>query len=143
VNCDDRHLQLSSLIDSESGAVEQAGLFAHLDACAECRRFLDTLLRARDAARRDRAELLREAEELLPRRAPMPAALARQVAGIAIGAGLTSRPPRSERPAAAPGPAARAPEAPTYVYVCSLPEYEVIGNPMRRATPAVHDANPR
>ena len=155
MTCEDRQLQLSLLMDAESGGLEQAGLFTHLEDCAECRHFFDSLIRFRSTARQDREEILRQADELLPARLPLPAgpgarrplgawrsswwrpglpapaaiALAGLllVAGIAIGAGLAARLGRA--PQGTPdAELARQPRGvPIYVYVCSMPQIEVAG----------------
>ena len=73
MTCDERQEQLSRMVDGEPAAAEPGGLFGHLETCAECRAFLDALMRVRGAAREDRARLLREAEAVLPAAAPIPA----------------------------------------------------------------------
>jgi hypothetical protein len=149
MTCEERQLQLSLLMDAESDGMEQAGLFTHLEGCAECRHFFDSLIRFRSTARVDREEILRQAEESLPARFPPPVASgARQpqgawwsswwrpglpapaaiafavlllVAGIAIGASLApQRTPDAETVKQSPG-------EPTYIYVCSMPQIEVEG----------------
>jgi predicted anti-sigma-YlaC factor YlaD len=157
MNCEACRQQSSLMMDVESGDPEQAGLFTHLGGCAECRHFFDSLIRLRSAVRRDRDDLLRQADEMLPARPPLPAAAAARrspagwrswwwrtglpapaaiafavlllAAGIAIGAGLAARPGRRPQgvPDAEPGklPAGGI----SYVYVCSMPQIEVIGRP--------------
>ncbi len=157
MRCEDGRERLSRLLDGELGAADQSGLFGHLEACGDCRAFLETLTRARGAIRRDREALRREADAVLPpwpprpadsaagsapapghaapsrRGLPAPALLALAavllVAGIAIGAGLAGRRDgaraRQEAEAARP-----APESPRVVYVCAMPEYQVVGEPV-------------
>jgi predicted anti-sigma-YlaC factor YlaD len=145
MTCDERQMQLSRILDGESAEPGPAGLFAHLEGCADCRQFLDALLRFRADARRDREEILRAADEALPERLPLPTGPAPRraptprgtawwrpalplpaavglavllfVAGVTAGVGLSGRlgPSRS---------------APTYVYVCSLPQVDVVGSPL-------------
>jgi len=76
MSCEAYRQHLSLMMDAEAGGVEQAGLFAHLEGCAECRHFFDSLIRFRSAARRDRDAILREAGERLPGRPPLPATAA-------------------------------------------------------------------
>ena len=155
MTCEERQLQLSLLMDAESGGIEQAGLFTHLEGCAECRHFFDSLIRFRGTARQDREEILRQAEESLPARLrlpaapgarrpqwtwwsswwrpglPAPAAIAFAVlllvAGIAIGAGLAARPGRAPQRTPDAEQAKQPPGGPTYIYVCSMPQIEVTG----------------
>jgi hypothetical protein len=158
VTCDERQLQLSALMDAESDGIEQSGLFTHLEGCAECRHFFDTLIRFRGTAQQDRQEILRQADETLPARLPLPmrpgarraagasrsawwhpmlptpAAIALAVlllaAGIAIGASLASRFGRAPQRTPHAEVAKRPPGERTYVYVCSMPQIEVVGTPI-------------
>jgi len=156
MRCEDGRQRLSRLVDGELDPADQAGLFGHLEGCGECRAFLATLVRFRNAAKRDREAALREADELLPAWPPRPAAAARRgawrerlaawprpglpapaalalaalllVAGIGIGAGLAGR--RDAARARREAEATRtAPGSPRVVYVCAMPEYEVVGEP--------------
>jgi predicted anti-sigma-YlaC factor YlaD len=155
VRCDERQLQLSRLMDAETDGLEQAGLFTHLEGCAECRHFFDSLIRFRSTARQDREEILRQADERLParfqlpaqagaRRAPgvwlsswwrpalpAPAAIAFAVlllvAGIVIGVNLAAHPGRAPQRTPDAEQAKQPPGGPTYIYVCSMPQIEVTG----------------
>jgi predicted anti-sigma-YlaC factor YlaD len=155
MTCDERQLQLSLLMDAESCDLEQAGLFAHLEGCTECRHFFDFLIRFRSTARQDREEILRQADDRLPARFPLPAqAGARQsqgtwwsswwrpglpapaaiafavlllVAGIVIGAGLAARTGRTPQRTPDAEQAKQPPGGTTYIYVCSMPQIEVTG----------------
>lgn len=155
MTCEERQLQLGLLMDAEPGGEEQAGLFAHLAGCPECRHFFDSLIRLRSVARRDREEILRQADELLParlvlpagprarraprtwpsswRRADLPATAALGLAvlllaaGVAIGAGLAVRFGRAPQQTPRAEVAKQPPGGPTYVYVCSMPQVEVTG----------------
>jgi predicted anti-sigma-YlaC factor YlaD len=151
MRCEERQLQLSLRMDAESGGMEQTGLFTHLEGCAECRHFFDSLLRFRSTARQDREEILREAEETLPARLPLPVASGARrpqaawwrpglpapaalafavlllVAGIAIGAGLAARPGLAPQGAPKAETTKQPPGERTYVYVCSMPQIEVLG----------------
>lgn len=155
MTCDERQLQLSLLMDAESCALEQAGLFTHLEGCPECRHFFDSLIRFRSTARQDREEILRQADERLPARFPLPAQAGTRrtpgawlsswwrpalpapaaiafaalllVAGIVIGAGLAARIGRVPQRTPDAGQAKQSPGGPTYVYVCSMPQIEVTG----------------
>ena len=163
MRCDERQLQLSLLMDAESGDLEQAGLFTHLEGCAECRHFFDSLIRFRSTARQDREEILRQAEELLPARFPLPVASGTRrpqgtwlsswwrpglpapaaiafavlllVAGIVIGATLAARPRQAPQRTPDAELAKQPPGGPTYIYVCSMPQIEVVGT----STPAPHE----
>lgn len=143
MTCDERQLQLSRMLDGESAGPGPAGLFAHLEGCAGCRRFLETTLRFRGDARLDREAMLREADDSLPARLPLPEraeprrspvprrtawwrpalpvpaavglAVLLFVAGVTAGVGLSTR----------FGPA---PTTPTYVYICSMPQIDVVGS---------------
>jgi hypothetical protein len=158
MTCDDRQLQLGLMMDAESGDPEPAGLFAHLEGCAGCRQFLDSLIRFRGAARRDREELLRQADESLPERFPLPAgpesrsapdprrstwwrpalpaaaalgvAALLFVAGVTTGLGLAIALGRAPQRAPGTGAANPARGVTTYVYVCSMPQIDVIGRPL-------------
>ena len=155
MTCDERQLQLSLLMDAESCALEQAGLFTHLEGCTECRHFFDSLIHFRNTARQDREEILRQADERLPARfllparpgasltpgawlsswwrpaMPVPAAIAFAVlllvAGIVIGASLAARPNRAPQRTPDAEQAKQPPGGPTYIYVCSMPQIEVVG----------------
>lgn len=155
MTCDERQLQLSLLMDAETGGLEQAGLFTHLEGCTGCRHFFDSLIRFRNTARQDRDEILRQADERLParfafparpgaRRAPgtwwsswwrpglpAPAAIAFAVlllvAGIVIGASLAARPGRAPQRTPDAGLVKQPSGGPTYIYVCSMPQIEVTG----------------
>ena len=155
MNCETYRQQLSLMMDADPGGLEQAGLFAHLGGCAECRHFFDSLIRFRGAARRDREEILRQAEEMLPARLPLPVqagahrplgawpsswwrpgrpapaaiaiAVLLLVAGIAIGAGLAIRFGRTPQRTPDTELAKQPPGGRTYVYVCSMPQIEVVG----------------
>jgi hypothetical protein len=80
MSCEDHRQRLSLMMDAEIEGMEQAGLFAHLEGCPGCRQFLDSLIRFRNAARRDREEILLQADELLPAHAPLPATARRALA---------------------------------------------------------------
>lgn len=155
--CEDAKLNLSLLADGESEAGAHAGLFAHLERCEGCREFLAEALSVRRAVRRDRDALLAEADEMLPARLPRPAAapspavlerlLPRErpgralalalglavvvlAAGVVIGLGLprdgvggATAPPVEG--ASAPGDAGV-----NVVYVCAMPEYAVVAEPL-------------
>jgi len=151
MSCEETRQQLSLIMDAEGEGMEQAGLFAHLEGCPGCRQFLDSLIRFRKTAQRDREEILREAEERLPSAAPLPGAIGRGaaararraafvrplvpapgfalgvlllVAGIAIGAGLAShRQVAKVAPQVETGTST--PNEPQVVYVCSMPEVKV------------------
>ena len=155
MTCDERQLQLSRLMDADTGDLEQAGLFTHLEGCTECRHFFDSLIRFRSTARQDREEVLRQADERLPARLrlpvrpgarrppgawlsswwrpglPVPAAIAFAVlllvAGIVIGASLAARPGRAPQRTPDAEQAKQPPGGPTYIYVCSMPQIEVTG----------------
>jgi predicted anti-sigma-YlaC factor YlaD len=155
VTCDERQLQLSLLMDAESDGLEQAGLFTHLEGCPECRHFFDSLIRFRSTVRQDREEILRQADESLPARLPIPAAAGARrpqgtwwsswwrpglpapaglalavtllLAGIVIGAGLAARVGRPPQPAPGAEAAQQPRLVPTYIYVCSMPQIEVDG----------------
>ncbi len=64
--CDERQEQASRWIDSELGESEQILLFRHLEGCPDCRLFLDSMVRFRSAAKKDRDLLFQGADELLP-----------------------------------------------------------------------------
>ncbi len=81
MSCEEHRQRLSLMMDGEGEGTEQAGLFAHLEGCAGCRQFLDSLIQFRKAARRDRQEILREAAEVIPERAPLPATVGRAAGG--------------------------------------------------------------
>ena len=160
MQCEDGRERLSRLVDGELGADDQAGLFGHLEACGECRAFLETLVSLRGGIRRDREAALREADELLPPWPPRPAAAARRgawrerllaplrggltapaalalaavllAAGIGIGAGLTAR-RDAARAGRAVEAAKQAPAQSSVVYVCAMPECEVVGEPVPEA----------
>jgi hypothetical protein len=155
VTCDERQLQLSALMDAESGGTEPGGLFTHLEGCTECRHFFDSFVRFRSTARQDREEILRQADETLPARLPLPAgpgarrttatwrpawwrpglsapsaialAVLLLVAGVIIGAGLAVRFGRAPRRTPDTELAKQPPGGTTYVYVCSMPQIEVTG----------------
>jgi anti-sigma factor RsiW len=57
MNCDDHQENASRFMDGELEASEQAGLFAHLSSCPECRSFLATSVRAREVMRKSPASL--------------------------------------------------------------------------------------
>lgn len=153
MTCEDRREALSLLVDGALEARDPAGLFAHLEGCPGCRGFLEALLSVRSALKRDLDAAQREADALAPARLPRPdrrrdrlsalwtwaprrpaLALAAALgcaavllaAGIAIGTGLADR-----SPAAGPAPGADAPDesGAGVVYVCALPEYEVLSSP--------------
>jgi len=146
VDCNAKQEQLSLLLDGETAALEQADLFAHLGACADCRDWFDTLARLRGAARRDREEIAGGADDLrpplpslsaLPSRRPaaqrirgagwtwrlrVPLAAALAFALLAAGALLGARWPLLAEGAGAI--AARGGRAPVVV-ICSLPDVTV------------------
>lgn len=154
MSCEEHRQRLSLMMDAEGEGMEQAGLFAHLETCSGCRSFFDSLIRFRKAARRDREEILRQADELLPVHAPLPAELQRGprgswrrrfaawlrpgvpapaalvlavlllAAGIAIGAGLTAR-RNGAKVAPEVETGKQAPGTTQIVYVCSMPEVQV------------------
>ncbi len=158
MSCEAHRQHLSLMMDAETEDAVPAGLFGHLEGCAECRHFLDALIRFRGAARRDREEILRLADESLPARFPLPgrpgarqtprtgrtawwrpglpapAAVALAVlllaAGVAIGTGLGVRIGRAPRGAPDAEVAKQPPGGTTYVYVCSMPQVDVIGSPI-------------
>ena len=160
MTCDERQEQLSRMVDGEPAAAEPGGLFGHLETCAECRAFLDALMRVRGAVREDRARLLREAEAVLPADPPIPApapagwrastagppgrglfgavpiaaalgyAALVLALGIAIGAGIALRVGGPRPPAPAVTSPERAPAATRVVYVCAMPEIQVEATPL-------------
>lgn len=155
MTCDERQLQLSRLMDAETDGLEQAGLFTHLEGCTECRHFFDSLIHFRNTARQDREEILRQADERLPARFPLPAqagahrspgawlsswwrpalpapaafafAVLLLVAGIAIGTRLAARPAGTPQRTPDAEQAEQPSGGPTYIYVCSMPQIEVTG----------------
>lgn len=143
MSCETRQEQASLLIDAELPESEQVALFRHLEECGECRRFLDSMIRFRQAARRDQEAILLAAEDILPQGTPfewrkrpveagfwqrlaaggwrVPAPVAVSLAAILLlgGALLGSRVAR----VAAPGGEIR----PAVVVVCGLPPVDVVG----------------
>jgi predicted anti-sigma-YlaC factor YlaD len=152
VNCDIAQEQLGQLIDTELVESAQAGLFQHLEGCAGCRGFLDSMLRLRRAAGSDREAILRDAAEALPRLAPRPVPIRRAGAslrpwiqaitrgwrmpapvGVALalflvfaGAVLGSR--LDLFPRGSLSERAQRMARPEVVVVCGLPEVEVVGS---------------
>lgn len=155
--CEDAKLNVSLLADGELETGAQAGLFAHLERCPGCRAFLAESLRLRGALRRDRDALLAEADELLPARpprpaaAPVPALLERLfprerpgralafglglavlvlAAGVLAGLGLARVVAGGETALPLEGASAPGDDGPSVVYVCAMPEYAVVGEPL-------------
>jgi hypothetical protein len=60
------------LIDAELEEPDQVILFRHLEGCPDCRLFFDSMLRFRKATKRDQEEINLAADEILPRRSPLP-----------------------------------------------------------------------
>jgi hypothetical protein len=72
VSCEARQEQVSLLIDAELEERDQVILFRHLEGCSDCRLFFDSMLRFRKATKRDQEEINLAADEILPRRSPLP-----------------------------------------------------------------------
>ena len=66
MNCDIRQGQAGLLIDGELSESDQPALFGHLQECADCRGFLDSMIRLRISARSDHEDLLLDADRILP-----------------------------------------------------------------------------
>ncbi len=73
MHCDEKQEQVSRLIDAELEESEQVSLFRHMEGCPDCRLFLDSMIRFRMAAKRDKELLFLAAEETLPPELPLPA----------------------------------------------------------------------
>ena len=156
MRCEDRRQALSLFVDGALDAGDPAGLFAHLESCADCRAFLESLLAMRHELAADRERALREGDELLPARLPVVGSKAERVAvaqpdhrprwafapasaialaalllvaGIAIGTRIPRG--RTELPVSPPASGVGSPESatPAVVYVYSLAEYPVIAAP--------------
>lgn len=149
MDCESRQEQVGSLIDGELGEHDQVALFRHLEECLDCRSFLHSMIRVRNAVRLDREEILATANEVLPAsirldagertpvghgwrevltgwwRLPAPVAVGLGVALLLCGALLGAR------VATTMGPGqnghAGGTTRPTVIVVCSLPEVEVVG----------------
>lgn len=146
MDCETKQEQVSLLIDGELPEADQVGLFRHLEDCSDCRFFFHSMVRLRNAARRDQEAIEHTADEILPAwnptperrpgrtrsrwveiltggwRMPAPVAIALAIALIAGGAVLGSR-LAVVGGAGAPGDRS---VKPTVVVVCSLPEVEVV-----------------
>lgn len=148
MNCESRQEQVGILIDGELGESDQVALFRHLEECLECRSFLHSMIRVRNAVRLDREEILAIADEALPAsirpevvrrsptrhrwheiltgrlRLPAPVAVGLGVALLLCGAVLGAR------IASTLGPGQHADGSgtnrSTVIVVCSLPEVEVV-----------------
>ncbi len=142
MDCDARQEQLSQLLDGEGCAREQADLFAHLGACADCRDWFDALARMRRSLREDHEAIAAAADDIpLPvpgheesPRAParafrgsghawrVPWPLAATLALVLLGAGalLGARSPL------AGGLRGMAEGRAPVVVICSLPEVTVL-----------------
>lgn len=156
MSCETWQEQVSLLIDAELPEPDEAGLFGHLEACFECRLFFGSVVRFREAARKDREDILHAADEVLPARSPLfreprpartrgwlripaggwrvpaPVALGAAAALIVIGVLFGSR---LESAPGGSGLAWRGERAaePAVVVVCGLPPVEVVGaSPYRR-----------
>jgi predicted anti-sigma-YlaC factor YlaD len=153
VSCDARQEQVSLLIDAELEESDQVTLFGHLENCTECRLFLDSMIRFRNAARRDHEASSLAADEALPQGSRLPLKEAasghgerrwlriltrgwRMPASVAIGAAVVLLVAgaivgtRISTLSGGGGPEGQAglTSKPAVVVICSLPEVEVLGN---------------
>jgi hypothetical protein len=156
VHCDEKQEQVSRLIDAELEESEQVTLFRHMENCPDCRLFLDSMIRFRIAAKRDKEFLFRAADESLPSEMKLPADRPRGVSGAGwlrvLGAGRSIPAPLAiglaivllifgiyvgGRIAMGPGNRGAALERevgdgdggvrPRVIVLCGLPEVEVLG----------------
>ncbi len=162
--CDERQEQASRWIDSELGESEQILLFRHLEGCPDCRLFLDSMVRFRNAAKKDRDLLFQGADELLPPaeafripvarpsfrdgwiwrlgagiRLPAPVAVGLAVVlvvlGILVGARFSTGPGGGRPHWELGGASGERKGDERVVVVCGLPEVEVFaGQPAARRT---------
>lgn len=150
MSCTARQEQVSLLIDGEAEESDQAALFKHLGECSDCRLFFESMIRFRNTARRDRDEVLRAADEVLPSwisippvrghsragsgrwfrfltggwRVPAPAVVGLALVLLVGGALLGGRLARVSGRADPDGQAGKFGK-PSVVVICSLPEVEV------------------
>ncbi len=146
MSCEAKQEQLSLLIDAELQEPDQVGLFRHLEGCSDCRLFFRSMIRLRNAAKRDQEEIALTADEILPPwdpaavqrssrgrsrwieivsggwRMPKPVAIGVAIVLIAGGIVLGSRIASTGGSGAAGDRIAK----PAVVVVCSLPEVEVV-----------------
>ena len=166
MSCEFQQEQASRFTDGELPEQEQIPLFRHLEDCSECRSFLDAILRFRQGARRDREEILAEADGLaipavghvasgrgarmnsggadsgrrkrfLGRGWMLPIPAGVAIALVLLATGFLL----GARLGAAPGDPGRPGLAerivePDVVVVCSLPVVEVLGDESFRSRPA-------
>jgi hypothetical protein len=72
VTCVAKQEQVSLLIDAELEEADQVTLFRHLEECSDCRLFFHSMIRFRNAAKRDQEELNLAADEILPQHSQLP-----------------------------------------------------------------------
>ncbi len=65
MDCEKNQMRAGLLIDAALDGSGQVGLYRHLEECAGCRSFLDSMIRFRNTARIDRERIESKADEVL------------------------------------------------------------------------------
>ncbi len=145
MSCSDYNDQINLLVDGEFSDMMQAGLYAHLETCSECRDLLDGMLRLRQLIQKDRPPLpedidtrlltaharhVKEVSKAAENRLRVPLSVAAAaVIVVAVGSFLLGRAGKPEPP---PGQTSDSKPAlvsvpPKIEILYALPSIEVIG----------------